>query len=344
VLIQCSRCRAVFSLQDGVAPAGSRFKVQCGRCREIFEAIAAPKSVPAPPVRDPLAAAAPAIDKGEPGGEIVAASAQEWTPEPAEAVVRQSAPALALAPDPLSGEVAPAPAGSRRRFFAFAGAVAAAIVAIAIVRACGHGATVEEMLRQGRELLLRDDGRSLEKATRLFTDAARAAPGQAVPEGERAFALLLQAGAAKDLARRVPAAERDKQQKQAEKLLQQGAAAARQALSDDKDEAVALRAAALADALEEKSGSEHLSRLGADPWGLYVKGAAASAAGQRDAAVQALSAARAAEPRMVRVNVDLAALSLDGGDPAGARALLTEALRANPEHDRAKRMLSLLAP
>src|SRR5882724_7025242 len=49
VLIECSRCHAVFSLQDGIAAAGARFKVQCGRCLEVFETVAAPRTHPPPP-------------------------------------------------------------------------------------------------------------------------------------------------------------------------------------------------------------------------------------------------------------------------------------------------------
>lgn len=363
MLIQCSRCRAVFSLQDGVASAGTRFKVQCGRCRAIFEAVATPKGATVPP--PPEAAAAqegPAEPTGERDGEILdPGPAQEWTPEPAETVVKASGPPpLALAPGPDDDVVPPVHAGatvapggaisSRRRWAVIASAVALAVAFVIVLRARGHGATVEEMLRQGRELLLRDDRRSLEEATKLFTDAARAAPGQAVPEAERAFALLLQAGAAKDLARRGPPKDRDKQERQAAKLLQQGAAAARQALSDGKDEPVALRAAALADAVDGKAAdaaarvAQAESAGAGDPWVLYVKGAAAVAGHDREAAVQAYASAQKAEPRMVRADVDLAGLSLDGGDKAAARTLLEKVLRDNPQHDRAKHMLSSIAP
>jgi predicted Zn finger-like uncharacterized protein len=40
VLIRCQRCRALYSLSDGVAPAGARFKVECGRCLLVFETAA----------------------------------------------------------------------------------------------------------------------------------------------------------------------------------------------------------------------------------------------------------------------------------------------------------------
>src|SRR5260370_38551592 len=38
MLIRCERCRAVFSLQDGVAASGAAFQVECGRCAMLFEA------------------------------------------------------------------------------------------------------------------------------------------------------------------------------------------------------------------------------------------------------------------------------------------------------------------
>ncbi len=38
MLIECSQCHAVFSLQDSVAVAGMPFKVQCGRCLAVFQA------------------------------------------------------------------------------------------------------------------------------------------------------------------------------------------------------------------------------------------------------------------------------------------------------------------
>src|SRR5439155_16235952 len=95
-----------------------------------------------------------------------------------------------------------------------------------------------------------DDTRSLEDATRLFTEAARSAPGRALPEAERAFSLLLRAAAHKDLYERVPAPERDEEGRAAARLLQQGAAAARQAFAEDKDDVAALRAMAFAEAID----------------------------------------------------------------------------------------------
>jgi len=347
VLIECSRCRAVFSLQDGVAPKGSRFQVQCGRCGAVFETTAAPKAQPA---QEP----APA----EPSpAEADAPVEEEWSPEPAEAVVEADEPRDAPLPAPPDFVPAslPVPAqaprgGSRRLWVAGAVALAVAVAAAIVLYQRGLGSSAEERMRKGHEILLRDDTRSLQEATKLFTEAARASPGQAVPEAERAFALLLQAKAHKDLSLRVLAAQREEQEKTAAKLLQQGAAAAREALGEDQEAPAALRAAALAEAISGKpdqaeAHAEQADRAApGDPWTLYVKAAAAAAGQKRDRAVQALSAARQLEPRLLRVDVDLAAISLDSGDPAGAKALLEKVLRENPRHDRAKLMLAAISP
>jgi predicted Zn finger-like uncharacterized protein len=318
VLIECSRCHAVFSLQDGIATAGARFKVQCGRCLEVFETVAAPRAhPPAPPDAAPaepaLATAAPVPAAGPP-----------------------STPRLELWRGPLMQ--------SR----VLVAVIALAIAAGVVVYRRGLPREMEENLRQGREKMLLDDEKSLQEATKLFTEAVRVAPGNAVAEAERAFALLLQASAHKDLASRVP--QRDEENRAATRLLQQGAAAARQAIEDGPNAPAALRAIALAEAVAgtpepAAAHAEQAERAApGDPWMLYAKAAAASAGRARDRAVQALSAARQAEPRLLRADVDLAGFAVDGGDPAGARELLQGVLRSNPQHERARRMLSLLPP
>ncbi len=238
---------------------------------------------------------------------------------------------------------------SARSRIAFGVLAVAVVLAVALFRLASSGST-EDKLRQGREKLLLDDSKSLREATGLFTDAARDAPGQAEPEAERAFALLLQASAHKDLAARVPGAQREEEARVASRLLQQGAAAARQAIADDAEALPAIRAMALAEALSGSvepaaARAEQAERMASqDPWVLYVKAAVAAAAGARDRAVQALSAARQAEPKLLRADVDLAAIAMDGGDSAGARRLLERVVRDNPRHDRARWMLSSLPP
>jgi len=345
VLIECSRCHAVFSLQDGIAAAGTRFKVECGRCLAVFETAASQRPSAAPPAPQPgaQAEAPPAADPAPPPFQGAAA------PEIAHLPVAAT-PALAKVTAPL--QEAPRAgwrmASTRPR-------IALGLLALAIVLAVGiyrhsFSAGTEEMVRQGREKLLLDDSKSLREATSLFTDAAREAPGQAEPEAERALALLLQAGAHKDLAARVPPSQREEEARAASRLLQQGAAAARQAMADDGEALAAIRAMALADALSgspDPAGAraEQAERIApGDPWVLYVKAAAASASGARDRAVQALSAARQAQPKLLRADVDLAGIAIDRGDRAGARELLQRVIRDNPRHDRARRMLSSLPP
>ena len=339
MLIECSRCRAVFSLHESVAATGTRFKVQCGRCLAIFEAVATPRpSAPQPPPDDaPAQPPPPLVDPPEAMEDVEPEPAPSLTPEPAP-------PAPAPKPSP---ELLRLPRMQVRIVLAI---LALAIAAGVALYRSGLPRDAEEKIRQGRANLLLDDTRSLQEATKLFTDAARAAPGQAVPVAERAFALLLQASAQKDMANRVPAPEREQVSRAASGLLQQGAAAARQAIEDDREAPAALRAMALAEAIsgvadQAAAHAEQAERAApGDPWVLYAKAAAAAAGGMRDRAVQALSSARQAEPKLLRADVDLACIAIDGGDPAGARELLQRVLKGNPQHDRARRMLSLLPP
>jgi len=347
LLIECSRCRAVFSLQDGIAAAGTRFKVQCGRCLAVFEAAGPPRPPAAPGTApespDDAPAPTPAATASPGAADVV-----QLPPAPAPAPLptpEDAQPAAAAPPSALRAAWSRTPTRARIAL----GVLGAAIVGVALYALTSPGGT-EERVRQGREKLLLDDARSLREATSLFTDAAREAPGQAEPEAERAFALLLQASAHKDLASRVPPGQREEEVRAAYRLLQQGAAAARQAMADDAESLPAIRAMALADALSgspEPAGAraEQAERLAPnDAWVLYVKAAAAAASGARDRAVQALSAARQAQPKLLRADVDLAAIAMDGGDRSGARELLLKVIRDNPRHDRARRMLAVLTP
>ncbi len=38
MLIRCSRCKALWSLQDGIVQDSGPFKVECGRCLQVFAA------------------------------------------------------------------------------------------------------------------------------------------------------------------------------------------------------------------------------------------------------------------------------------------------------------------
>jgi len=294
----------------------------------VFETVAPPRA-PAPAV-----AATP--PPGTPPADV------PLTPVP-EAVTASS---------DLIGEAA-APLlrrGARTRWPLLVGGLVLAAVAGVAVHRRERLREIEEKIAEGREKLLRDDTRSLQDATRLFTDAARAAPGKATPEAERAFALLLQSSAQKDVAGRVAGPQREDEARGANRLLQQGTAAAKQAVAEDKDDPAALRAIALAEALagaaeEATAHAEQARRAEQDhPWALYAEAAAALAAQAHERAIQALSAARQAQPRMLRADVDLAAIALDKGDARGARELLQKVLSQNPEHDRARRMLAMLPP
>jgi FimV-like protein len=272
-------------------------------------------------------------------------------PEPAQDAAPEPAPSLTPEPTPAP----PAPKLDLSRLPRARVRIVLAVLALAIAAGValyrrGLPRDAEEKIRQGRAKLLLDDTRSLQEATILFTEAARAAPGQAVPVAERAFALLLQASAQKDMANRVSVPEREQVSRAASGLLQQGSAAARQAIEDDRDAPAALRAMALAEAIsgaaeQAVARAEQAERAApGDPWALYAKAAAAAASQARDRAVQALSAARQAEPKLLRAEIDLACIAIEGGDPAGARELLQRVVRENPQHDRARRMLSLLPP
>ena len=346
MLIECSRCRAVFSVEDGIAAEGTRFSVQCGRCQAVFDAVAegekaggepGPEAEPASPAAGPPAAPLVPVVV-EPMAQIAPERlAPTTTDEPLGTVQRA-----------LAGMIVEPERAPRARWLLLLGILAAASAVGIVLHQRERARELGEKMRVGREELLRDDNESLQDATKLFTEAGRARPGRAPLEAERAFALLLQASAQRDLAARLPAAERGEPERAAARLLQQGAAAARQAFADDKDDPAALRAMALAESISGVADQAALHAEQAeraapgDPWALYAKAAAASASHAHERAVQALSAAREAEPRLLRADVDLAAISLDRGDPAGARELLESVLRRNPKHDRARRMLSLV--
>jgi predicted Zn finger-like uncharacterized protein len=331
MVIECSHCHAVFSLQEGVvAAAGASFSVECGRCHAVFEVVA-PAASPAAPLPDaPLPTPAVAV----------------------ETVDIPPAPTMAFSEPEPPGPVPPIAAdrASRARWPILLGVLALASIAGIALHRRERVRELDEKIRQGRDKMFLDDTRSLEEATKLFTEAARSAPGRALPEAERAFSLLLQAAAHKDLYERVPAPERDEEGRAAARLLQQGAAAARQAFADGKDDPVALRAMALAEAIagtadQAAAHAEQAERAAPrDVWVLYAKAAAAKAGRQHEKSVKALSEARQVDPRLIRADVDLADISLDRGDRAGARELLERVLRRNPQHDRARRILSLIPP
>ena len=286
MLIRCTRCHALFSLQDGIAEKGPSLRVECGRCLLVFEA-ATPVLKPAGEGRvTPLQTRPVAQRKAE-------------SPGAAELRARSNELARALKPrrpgdKPEEGEFEAQLRRTqvqRRRLLLGAGAlglIAALVVGgLQLRRAFGglsRGAT--ERMERGRALVLHDDLHSLEQGAALFAEAARLAPGEAGPEAERAFALLLQAATHKDLADRLErlgreandhvarlqmekpdgyeqqisalaeqvakiAQERDPHVRAATRLLQEGAPAAKAALDEDPEDPAALRAMALYCALTD---------------------------------------------------------------------------------------------
>ncbi|MFN2546670.1 MAG: hypothetical protein ABR567_04500 [Myxococcales bacterium] len=335
MLIRCQGCQALFSLQDGVAAAGAAFKVECGRCLSIFEAAVpakvAPSRLDTPTVQRPLL---PVYTPTDPG-----VTERKVSPE---------ALAHALAPR--------RPDQPRRKgmWVAIAAVVALGVALLVEMRFAGLPRRAQERLEKARQLLLRDDRGSLEQATALFTEAARLAPGEAGPEGERAFALLPQAAAQKDLSARVPKQEAEEYARKATRSMQEGLAAAKAAIEDDREDTYALRAmalhAALAGAPELGVVSLHRAELVApqDPWIAWTRAALAlsgpAGRDKQDRALAALAVARQADPQLLRAQVDVAAISLDRQEPGAARDVLTRVLKENPQHERAKRLLALLPP
>lgn len=372
MLIRCAKCQALYTLQDGVAAAGTSFRVECGRCLSVFDA------------------AAPGRASATPAGVRPVAPAPRAQPSPA--LERKAATddlARALRPRRPLAEAPVQP--SRRPVLAGAGAVAAVAVAATLGlqwRArYGTARAVREKLEAAQGKLLRDDDESLQQAAALATEAARLVPGDAQPEAERAFALLLNAAGHKDLAARLesrahavseasakasadrPAgfeallaglaqeeaqllAEREPQVREATRLLQQGVAAAKAALDDDPESPAALRSmafyCALTDATER--GLRYLDQAAKagpeDALGAYTRAALALAgAPSRDKQERALSAlanARQAEPKLLRAVYDTAAIALDKGELGPARSGFRQVLDANPQHERARRVMALL--
>lgn len=334
MLIRCNHCQAQFSLQDGAAAPGAKFKVRCGRCLSQFDA-AAPLRLPSP------------------GRDITPTP----TPQhPIPAVMRAPSPGAVernAPPDAIAQMLQPkAEARRSRALWLVVPVVLLATGALAIAQVARQARKTQERLEKARELMLRDDQKSLEQATALFTEAARLAPGDSGPEGERAFALLVQAAAQQDLAGRGTGEEREAFTRAATRRLQEGFAAAKAALEDDRDDPAALKAMALHAALagNPDMGALPLERAAKaspqDPWIAWTRAQLAlsgpAAREKQDRALAALSVARQAEPRMLRAQVDLAAISLDRQETGPARDVLSKVLAANPAHERAKRLLSLL--
>lgn len=366
MLIRCTRCQALFSLQDGVTATGTAFQVVCGRCLLRFAATPS-----APPQKEPASKA-----------HVAAVAAPPRPPDPGVLERKAQADVLAKALRPrrpedersdLERELLEVAQRRRRRIRWGLGALGLAALALLVLglraRFFAVPRAAMERVEQARELLLRDDQQSLQQAIELFTEAAKMAAGEAMPEGERGFAMLLSAAARKDLAERLEterlsvaaraasapadqraqleqqvaqlAQEREENTREATRLSQTGVAAAKAALSEDAQDPAALRAVALHGALIGGSDRAALERIGTqDGWALLVKALAERKS--PDAALAALALARQAEPRLLRAQVETAAISMDRQEQGTAREELARVLQQNPKHERARRMLLLL--
>ena len=302
MLIRCERCQALFSLQDGVVrgatPSGGGFAVECGRCELVFEArlpagnkpISGSAGKPASIKSPQLSAARPSPALGSAAVER-RAGAQPTGEELAKAL-RPKRPGAGSGgeADLFAVELARR-AKTRRNLLIGGGLVALAVVTALLVPVLrkkfgGLPQAEQAKMAKARQKMLADDALSLDQAAALLTDVARRTPGEAAPEGERAFALLLLAGSHKDTADRLEtvakelndkiaktqlektegwekaavaladrvaavATEREPHVSEARNFMQQGLAAAKAAMGEDPEEPSAQLSMALYQALND---------------------------------------------------------------------------------------------
>jgi tetratricopeptide (TPR) repeat protein len=229
--VRCTRCRAVYSLEDvlfgGGAGAGGEFKplppslqVECGRCAYVFEApvpgraprASNPKLTPVPKA-EPAATAA-RVQSGEKLARILKPRRPGEAPTAVEHTVR--APQLARAPaDEEEGEFERAERMRQHRLsigLFVAGAALLVIVALLVApvvkRKLFGGLSKEASAKVQKALgkVLADDQTSLEQAVALYKEVRRLAPGEAQPEADLAYATLLLSESHRDEADRMEAA------------------------------------------------------------------------------------------------------------------------------------------
>ncbi|MBS2023521.1 MAG: hypothetical protein JST92_14035 [Deltaproteobacteria bacterium] len=303
MLIRCEQCQALFSLQDGVvrgAP-GPQFAVQCGRCLAVFSA-ASPKAVQAGQKGTSTPAqGTPAL--GSPRVTPQAVQKVAMRPPPAmpsassetrggdlAAALKPRRPGDAPEDDPFAQELAARARMRKRMLWAVIGAAtlgALVLGGLALKKSLGGlPAAAQQKMEKARQKLAMDDYASMEQAAGLLSEAAKLAPNEASPEGERAFALLMIAGAHKEQADRLEVQarelndqiaklqlekpegyeakwsaiaeqvkkidnEREPHVREAQRLVAQGRSAALSAIEEDPEEASAQRAMGLFWALSE---------------------------------------------------------------------------------------------
>ncbi len=224
--VRCTRCRAVYSLEDVLFGGGADFKplppsiqVECGRCAYLFEAPVPGKGARSSnpkvtPVPRPEAPRHPSNDK-------IARILKPRRPGDAEGGAVEHhvrAPVLQRgAADERASEFERAERLRQKRTrlgLGAAGAVALIIALILVAPALkkkltgGLPAEAKSKVEKARARVLLDDQVSLGEAVRLFHEAARLAPGEAQPEADFAYAAVLLSEAHREQAERLEASER----------------------------------------------------------------------------------------------------------------------------------------
>jgi len=291
MLIRCEKCQALYSLQDGAAQGQENFSVECGRCLSTFQA-----ESPRPPVVAKAGLTEVRTDPARPAARLVSPRSVAKAPAPSASLEhpQKSGEDLARLLKPRRPDLgflrgpSQSPWQGKRPWIIGALVVVslAALGLFALRRLGGVSKEAQAKLARAHEKLLLDDSQSLEQASALYTEAAHLSPGEAGPEADRAFSLLLQAATQKELADRMEdrakgltervtrleldrpdgwekqaaalvdqvakiAADRDPHVREATRLLQVGLAAAKQALDEEPENASALRAMSFSCALSD---------------------------------------------------------------------------------------------
>jgi hypothetical protein len=364
---------ALYSLQDGLAASGVSFPVECGRCLLAFQATAPRREITTPLQTARVVARAPtpaaAVERSVPPEELARALKPRRPEVPARvdairpgprrvligAGVAVAAAILALVATQVRFSGLPKEAAARMetarqkllrddlQSLEEAGALFSEAARIAPGAAAPEAERAFALLLQAathKDLADRLGGAARElndRVARLQTEKQPGFEGQVAQISQQISQL---------------ATERDLRARDATKLLQQGVAAAKAALEDDPEDAAALRSMALWSALGDAPdrGARYLDQAEKktphDPYIAWTRAAlaltGAATREKQDRALAALAQARQSEPRLLRAQVDAAAISMDRQEAGPAREALKKALEQNPQHERAKRLLALL--
>ena len=297
--VRCTRCRAVYTLEDVLyagapeaKPLPASLQVECGRCDYVFEAPVPARPKPSNPSLKPVRKDDDA--RAHTNDNLARILKPRRPGEPSGAAEHHVGGAL----DGRGGQ-----SQGRRRIVLIAAGVAAVVVlgvlfGPALKRKLSGGlpADARAKVETARSKLLLDDVASLEHAVKLFREAARLAPGEAQPEADFAYATVLLSETHRDLADRLEIAARVRSEQiaklqadhsagwearaaalvdevarlgderkphlvESEKLLGQARSAARAAADEDPDHLAVIRALGLYFAVTEpEKGREYLER------------------------------------------------------------------------------------